>query len=140
MGGGGGGTKQDFQSSYQAAGTAFDQWNDYQQRFKPYQAKLIDSVNYPDLGIADENFAKTATKQAFDAVRGAEMRDLNRQGAIMTWDQAQAGERKLGLDQAAQTAASVNAARLHTQDSNLAVMAGGMGTMRNRVTQGNGAY
>lgn len=138
MGGGGGGTIQEFNASALASNVARQQWQDYQNRFVPYQKKIVESVNSPQMQTDLEGFARNAVSNAFNTQWGAQKRDLARLGTVMTGRQAQDAANQLGLAQSGQAVAGLNMARQHTKDANLAAMAGGMGASRSFATANGG--
>jgi hypothetical protein len=135
MGGGGGGSHQDFTGSLMAMNTAVDQWNNYQAKFVPYQNKLISTIGDPAMLAADQGFARNAVAQAFDTQRGAQERSLSRMGATMTPEQQAASNESMGLAASSQTVAGLNAAAQHTKESDMALMGAGMG-LRNTINPG----
>jgi hypothetical protein len=134
---GGGGTVQDFGASQQFANVLMGQWQDYRARFVPYQNELLNTVNSRSMAEQDERFARTSVQQAFDAQRGAQTRDLGRMGVVMTAPQRAAVDQGAKLSASSQTVGSLNAARQHTLESDMAVMGAGMSSLlRNGMTQG----
>jgi len=136
MGGGGGGVTQDFAGSLVSMNTAVDQWNDYKNRYLPYQNKLIGTIGDPAMLAADQGFARNSVAQAFGTQAGAQQRNLERLGVAMTPDQQTASDQTLGLAAAAQTVAGLNSAAQHTKESDMALMGAGMGSLRSTINQG----
>lgn len=134
MGGGGGGTVQSFPGSAIAANTAFQQWNDYQQRFLPVQNQLINTINSPDMLNQDREMAYNTADQAVQSAIGAQNRSLGRLGAVPNGDQQSSINQSQSLAQTAQQVAGQNQAELHTQASNLALMGGGLSSLAGAMT------
>lgn len=136
MGGGGGGTKQDFDASGQFANIAREQWTDWNARFHPYQDKLIQTLqSQPDLRTAIVG-ARTDSARAFDAASGEQSRDLARMGVAMTDAQRTAVDRQSSLARAGLQVGLENSARQHLLDRDLSVMGGGLAQVRNEMNKG----
>ena len=134
MGGGGGGTVQSFPGSLIAGQTAFEQWSDYQQRFVPYQSKLLDTLKNNDMLNQDTGFGQNASNNAFTTGAQSYSMDLSRLGASLTPEQSASLGQSASLAQAGQNVAAANQAQLHTLSSNLGVMGGGLGAASQSIT------
>lgn len=100
-----------------------EQWEDYKTRFRPYEDKLIDSINNPVLRDEEIGRAKKDTRMAYDtAERDALMRS-GRYGG-MSADERKVLDRKMGLAEATSVTAATNNTRQDIIDRDTQVQSG----------------
>ncbi|WP_020209050.1 hypothetical protein [Gilvimarinus chinensis] len=131
----------DHEASHRMAGIYRADWQSYLDNYAPYDAKLRDLV----MGDADNqeaiDRARETTRESFDTSRDALKRNQSRMGLSLAQDEADVQSRR---SQRASTLAEVNAAnqtRLHMQDRDMLMMAGGMaGGLKEAATNPVGGY
>lgn len=127
MGGGGGGTKQDFVQSERFANIARSLWGDQAQRFWPQEQALTDRIMAEEADARRfTGMATDTTNQQFANQAGAMGRDLARYGVTPTAEQAAASQRTLNMARTGVLANVRNAARQGVKDQDMGVMAGGL--------------
>lgn len=127
MGGGGGGIRQDFESSWKFANIAREQYDDYKRRFRPVERQLQAIAG--DSGTEVKNalgFARSAADQQFDAAPGESARDLARMGVTMRPEEQAAMLKGNEMAKAGFLAGAENQARLAVRDRRDQIMSGGM--------------
>lgn len=127
---GGSSTRQDYTGGTLNAMVALSEWQDYKNRFVPYQNTLISTLNNPATLQQDLNYNNTATNAAFNTAQGAQRRDLARLGAVLTPGQRAAADQAAALAKSQQQVAGINAVRQYQKDSDLALMASGADSAR----------
>jgi hypothetical protein len=131
MGGGGGGTHQDFAQSERFARIARGMWADYQKRYVPEENKLLNAVATEQADAQKTvGMAADTVNQQYDLQNGAMDRSLARRGITPTAPQAAASERTLSLARTSTLANTLNAARLGIKDRNIGLMTGSAGSAR----------
>jgi hypothetical protein len=131
MGGGGGGTKQDFVQSERFATIARGMWADYNKRFVPEENKLISAIGTEEVDARNNmGMAADTVNQTFGAQQGAMDRTLSRYGVTPTAPQATASARTLDMARTGTLANTENAVRLGIKDRNIGIMTGGISGAR----------
>lgn len=102
-----------------------DQWGDYQNRFMPYEDKLIDAVTGSQMLDERLSAIKINTKESFDAAQLSNQQVQARYGMAQTDAQKSTQDRNMAIAQSKVHANSANQTRRHIDDRNLAVMGGG---------------
>lgn len=115
------------------------EWQDYLDRFAPYEQKAID---FALDASAPEDAAKDAglsMEKGFKTAMGNLQRDRSRYGLHLTGREAANEDRVMqGSNQAAKVAA-MNNTRMHVQDQQERVMSGSAAVgLREQLTQGGG--
>jgi hypothetical protein len=140
MGGGGGGTKQDFEQSERFAQISRDLWADYQQRFIPQQKQLIATLGAEEADARQAvGMSAETVNQAFDAQEGALGRDLSRFGVTPKPEHNAASQRTLTMARTGALANMENSVRLGVKDRNMGVMTGGMTALGRNINTAAGA-
>ncbi len=103
------------------------EWDDYVQRFQPYDQKLLDSVRGDTLQREAVDRAGLSTNQAFDTARGSAERDRGRVGLADVDPTVRAHrDQEFQASKSAAMATNKNLSRLHADDRAQKVMAGNM--------------
>jgi hypothetical protein len=139
MGGGGGGTKQDFEQSERFAQISRDLWADYQQRFIPQQKQLIATLGAEEADARQAvGMSAETVNQAFDAQEGALGRDLSRFGVTPKPEYNAASQRTLTMARTGALANMENSVRVGVKDRNMGVMTGGMTALGRNINTAAG--
>jgi hypothetical protein len=140
MGGGGGGTKQDFEQSERFARISRDLWTDYQQRYVPEQKQLIATINSEESAAREAvGMATDTVNKAFGAQEGALNRDLRRFGVVTpTPEYNAASHRTMDMARTGALARLNNSVRLGVKDQDMAVMTGGMSALGRNINTAAG--
>lgn len=100
------------------------EWNDYVNRFQPYDKQLIGlATSDADNNAAIER-ARTGVAGSFDVAQGTLQRNQQRLGLSSVADEVAAQDRNTAMAKTAAEVNAVNGTRLHTQDRDLSLMAG----------------
>lgn len=109
------------------AGITREQWQDYKSRFFPWQDQLIEMANGQTDNQLSEERAGNAVDMGFKTSMGTLNRDRSRLGLSMTGEEA-ANESRLAMGaKSGAKASALLKARLHAQDRDNALLAGGAG-------------
>lgn len=104
-----------------------DQWDDYRTRFAPYEDQMIALANGQEDNLLSEQRAVSAAGAGFNSSMGTLGRDRQRLGLGVSAEEAANDSRMgAGLRTAAMVGAA-NKARLHSQDRDNMILAGGLG-------------
>lgn len=101
------------------------EWQDYLDRFAPYEDKLIDYAMNPGEVTEAVDRAGENVDQGFMNAQGNLNRDRSRYGLSLNGREAANEERNTAIDKTAAKLAARNSTRLHVQDQQERVMSGG---------------
>ena len=101
-----------------------EQWQDYLNRFQPYDRKLIDLATGNNDNEAAVERARSGVQSSFDVANGTQQRNTERLGLSTLPDEAQAIERNSKQAQTLSELNVVNNTRLHAQDRDQKLLAG----------------
>ncbi len=104
-----------------------DQWDDYRTRFAPYEDQMIALANGQEDNLLSEQRAVSAAGAGFNSSMGTLGRDRQRLGLGVSAEEA-ANESRMGAGlRTAAMVGAANKARLHSQDRDNMILAGGLG-------------
>lgn len=115
------------------------EWQDYLDRFAPYEDKLIDFASNPEEVTKAVDKAGQNVDQGFMTAKGNLDRDRSRYGLNLTGREAASEDRSNAMDKTAAKLAARNSTRLHVQDQQERVMSGGSAVgLREQIGAGGG--
>lgn len=104
-----------------------EQWDDYRTRFAPYEDQMIALANGQEDNLLSEQRAVSAAGAGFNSSMGTLGRDRQRLGLGVSAEEA-ANESRMGAGlRTAAMVGAANKARLHSQDRDNMILAGGLG-------------
>lgn len=109
-----------------AADITRKQWQDWQQRFQPYDKRLADLAMGKEDNQQAEARAGSAVDSAFKTAQGTYSRNRARYGLSDTAGMSD----RMALSNTAAKVGAVNQTRLATQDRDMAMMTGGLSQAR----------
>lgn len=105
-----------------------EEWQDYLNRFAPYDQKLI-QAGTGDLDNQQAiDRARESSITAFDVAQQSQQRDLSRLGVSDNPEERQYRESRTARQRKAAEIDATNRARLHTQDRDQQILTGGAAT------------
>ena len=128
----------DMVASQKNADLVNKQWADYQTRFQPQEAKLINDVNGNgglQTTLLPQSLAQASADNSnvFNSEKSQQDRDLSRYGQGMNAEQQQQQGTQLGIAQSAGAANANNTTIQADQDMKNTVMSGGLGAASGAV-------
>jgi len=141
MGGGGSNSvpsSVDMVASAKNADLINQQWADYQTRFQPQEANLVQQVNgagglQTTLLPQEQARATANVNNSFDSAAGQQTRDMARYGQSMNAEQQQQLATNTGLAKSASMANATNTTTQTDQDMKNSIMSGGLGAASGAV-------
>jgi hypothetical protein len=106
-----------------------EQWEDYKERFQPYEDRLAAIYNNGGLLEGEAERIPEAVNQSFSTMRGIADRNLSRYGISPTQDQSASRDRMAGLDQVLAQVDAQNNLMATADQRKDKIMTGGIDTM-----------